>query len=70
MMRSLIIVTLVASVAATAVAQERVVRHRSVVRHVSTTEGTEQSRQRRSEEREAQTERFTRTVNVGANGEI
>jgi DUF4097 and DUF4098 domain-containing protein YvlB len=76
MMRSLIIVTLVSAVAptATAVAQERVVHHRSVTRHVerhvSGTEGTEQSRQRRTEERENQTERFTRTVNIGANGEI
>jgi DUF4097 and DUF4098 domain-containing protein YvlB len=76
MMRSLIIVTLVSAVAltATAVAQERVVHHRSVTRHVerhvSGTEETEQSRQRRTEERENQTERFTRTVNIGANGEI
>jgi DUF4097 and DUF4098 domain-containing protein YvlB len=81
MMRSLILVTLVAAVAptATAAAQERVdrhravERHRSMVRHVSTvlpTEETQQSRQRRSEERETQTERVSRTVNIGANGEI
>ena len=70
MMRSLIIVTLVSTAAATAVAQERVVRHRSIIRHVSVTEGAEQSRQRRTEERETQTERISRTVNVGANGEI
>ena len=34
MMRSLIVVTLVSTVAATAVAQVRVVRHRSIIRHV------------------------------------
>jgi len=82
MCRLLIVLTLVACAlpAPAVVAQDRVTRLRSVERRVerverveivrrSASEGSEQSRQRR-DEREAQTERLTRNVNIGASGEI
>jgi Toastrack DUF4097 len=77
MMRRLIILALFACAApAPAVlAQDHVTRLRLVERRVeverrSETRGTEQSRQRRTDERESQTERITRNVNIGANGEL
>ncbi len=77
MMRRLIILTLVACAAPApaALAQEHVTRLRVVERRVDVerrTEAreTEQSRQRRSDDRESQTERITRSVNIGASGEI
>ena len=82
MRRLLIVLTLVACAmpAPAAVAQDRATRLRVVDRRVERVErvetvrrsasaGSEQSRQRR-DERETQTERLTRTVNIGANGEI
>jgi len=77
MRRLLIVLTLVACALPTpaVVAQDRITRLRYVTRRVeverrSASEATEQSRQRRTDEREAQTERFTRSVNIGATGEI
>ena len=85
MCRSALVLTLVAGVvpASAVIAQDRVTHlqsvERSVVVHRSVdverrsaagTGTAAQSRQRRSDEREAQTERMTRTVNIGANGEI
>jgi hypothetical protein len=77
MMRRLIILTLVACAAPApaALAQEHATRLRPVERRVeverrSEARGTEQSRQRRADERESQTERITRSVNIGANGEL
>ena len=77
MMRRLIILTLVACAAAApaALAQEHVTRLRVVERRVeverrSETREAEQSRQRRTDDRETQTERIARNVNIGANGEI
>jgi DUF4097 and DUF4098 domain-containing protein YvlB len=76
MRRLLIVLTLVAGAlpAPGAAAQDRGTRLRLVERTVdvgrgSTSAGSEQSRQRR-DQREEQTERITRTVNIGASGEI
>jgi hypothetical protein len=77
MIRSLpIVLAFVACAVAapTAGAQDHVTRHVirlvNVERQAATNEGTTQSRQRRPDERETQTERFTRTVNIGATGEL
>jgi len=71
-----IVLALVASAVAApaAMAQDRVTRHVirlvDVERGAAANAGTAQSRQRRTDERESQTERLTRTVNIGANGEL
>jgi DUF4097 and DUF4098 domain-containing protein YvlB len=76
MRRFLTVLTLAACAVPTpAVAQERVDRVRAVERRVAVeghaaAEVVQSSRQRRGDERESQTERFTRTVNIGANGEL
>lgn len=85
MCRWAIVLTLVAGVvpAPAVIAQDRVTHLRSVDRSVDVhrsvdverrsaagTGTAEQSRQRRNDDREAQTERVTRNVNIGANGEI
>ena len=70
-----LVLALVASAVAApaALAQDVVTRHVirrvDVERRAATSEGA-QSRQRRTDERESQTERFTRTVNIGATGEL